>query len=159
MCIRDSNNLISYFCEYDFYNNILSAEIRDKRAIDVLLENCKFPFLSAKMAERKAEQILQILSGKLPLNKKQEGKNLIREYVDHRISLQDLFQRLPFTTQKFLGQAKEEVNKIENNHIFYIFYPVYLNRRKHTQQPLFTFTCERLEDSYRIQKVLSLIHI
>ena len=127
----DINNLISYFCEYDFYNNILSAEIRDKRAIDVLLENCKFPFLSAKMAERKAEQILQILSSKLPLNKKQEGKNLIREYVDHRISLQDLFQRLPFTTQKFLGQAKEEVNKIENNHIFYIFYPVYLNRRKH----------------------------
>ena len=73
--------------------------------------------------------------------------------MDHRISLQDLFQRLPFTTQKFLGQAKEEVNKIENNHIFYIFYPVYLNRRKHTQQPLFTFTCEHLEDSYRIQKV------
>lgn len=70
----DINNLISYFCEYDFYNNILSAEIRDKRAIDVLLENCKFPFLSAKMAERKAEQILQILSSKLPLNKSRKGK-------------------------------------------------------------------------------------
>ena len=96
----DINNLISYFCEYDFYNNILSAEIRDKRAIDVLLENCKFPFLSAKMAERKAEQILQILSGKLPLNKKQEGKNLIKMCIrdrlicdtvaGHRISLSGL---------------------------------------------------------------------
>ena len=112
------------------------------------MENCKFPFLSAKMAERKAEQILQILSSKLPLNKKQEGKNLIREYVDHRISLQDLFQRLPFTTQKFLGQAKEEVNKIENNHIFYIFAKFHILHHSPFMMILFIITHRRIIDKF-----------
>ena len=34
----DIHQLIEYFEDYDFYDNVLSAEVRDKEAKDILLE-------------------------------------------------------------------------------------------------------------------------
>lgn len=147
------SQLISYFCEYDLYDNMLSAEVKDKAVKDILLKDCDYTYVSAKMAGRKAERIFQLIKARLDLKEFDKGKELIQEYLNHLISLEELFRKLPFQSANYLDQLKDQVNIIEKNSRFCVFYPVFLNHQKHTQQPLFTFSCECRDDILDIHKV------
>lgn len=52
--------------------------------------------VSAKMAGRKAERIFQLIKARLDLKEFDKGKELIQEYLNHLISLEELFRKLPF---------------------------------------------------------------
>lgn len=149
--MKHLSKLILYFREYDLYNNMLSNEIRDKKAKDVLLENCDFSFISANMATRKVDKILDVLKSKLKQN--ENAKKLIKSYVDDEVSLIDLFASLSFKSLKFLDDEKSKTDEIKRDRNFHIFYPVCLNHRKRIQQPLLTFSCELINDAFRINKV------
>ncbi len=151
--MKDITKLIDYFNEYDFYDNILSAEVKDKNAKDVLLESCNFTFISTNMVQSKSVRVFQLLKKRLDKDRSRESRDLIRHYINHEISQQDLFQKLPFVSHKFLDSLKNDINNIEKNRNFFVFYPILLNQQKRTQQPLFTFSCECLEETIRIQKV------
>lgn len=129
--MKNLNKLIQYFSEYDLYNNMLSNEIKDKKAKDVLLENCDFRFISTNMAIQKTENILSALKSKLDMSKRGNVKKLIQSYVADEISLTNLFESLPLKSQNFLDTLKSKVDEIKREKSFHLFYPVYLNRQKH----------------------------
>lgn len=140
--MKHLSKLILYFREYDLYNNMLSNEIRDKKAKDVLLKNCDFSFILENMEAPKVDKILNVLKSKLDMNRSESTKKLIKSYVDDEISLTDLFNSISFKTPIFLDGAKNKTDEIKRDRSFHLFYPVYLNHRKRTQQPLLTFSCE-----------------
>lgn len=148
----DIHQLTEYFKDYDFYDNVLSAEVRDKEAEDILLEKCDFAYVSSRLKNWKLEKIVHILKAREPSNHKSELKTVVEEYVDHKISMEELFERLKLRSQNFLQGVKSDVNAIEQSSRFFVFYPVLLNRKKGTQQPVFTFSCECTEEALQIQK-------
>lgn len=145
------HQLIQYFREYDLYNNMLSNEIRDKQAKDVLLKNCDYSFISDQMAGRKRDKIYSALQRKLDKKQSAEAKQKISLYVDDQISLEELIDALPLV--KRLYEEKEKVNEIKHSNSFHVYYPIFYNKRKHTQQSLLTFSCELQEDTLRIVKL------
>ena len=148
----DIHQLIEYFKDYDFYDKILSAEVRDKEAEDILLEKCDFVYVSSRLNNWKLENIVHLLKAKVSLKHKSELRTVVEEYVGHKISIEELFERLTFRSPNFLQGVKSDVNAIEQNSRFFLFYPVLLNRKKGTQQPVFTFSCECTEEALQIQK-------
>lgn len=148
----DIHQLIEYFKDYDFYDNVLSAEVRDKEAKDILLEKCDFANVSSRLNEWKLENIVHILKARVSPNQKSKLKAVAEEYVDRKISIEELFGKLAFRSPNFLQGVKSDVNAIEQNSRFFVFYPVILNRKKGTQQPVFTFSCECTEEALQIQK-------
>lgn len=148
----DIHQLIEYFKDYDFYDNVLSAEVRDKEAKDILLEKCDFANVSSRLNKWKLENIVHILKAKVSSNQKSKLKDVVEEYVDRKISIEKLFEQLTFKAPNFLQGVKSDVNAIEQNSRFFVFYPVLLNRKKGTQQPVFTFSCECTEEALQIQK-------
>ena len=151
---EDIHQLIEYFKDYDFYDNVLSAEVRDQEAEDILLGKCDFTFVSTRLNQWKQEKIVRILKGKVSSGDKNKLKAVVGEYVDHKISMEELFERLTFRSPNFLQAVKRDVNAIEQNSRFFVFYPVLLNKskKKVTQQPVFTFSCECTDESFQIQK-------
>lgn len=148
----DIHQLTGYFEEYDFYDNVLSAKVRDKEAEDILLEKCDFTYVSSRLNNWKLEKIVHILKSRVSSDHKSKLKTVVEEYVDHKISMEELFERLTFRSPNFLQGVKIDVNAIEQNSMFFVFYPVLLNRKKGTQQPVFTFSCECTEEALQIQK-------
>lgn len=148
----DIHQLIEYFKDYDFYDKVLSAEVRDKEAEDILLEECDFANVSSRLNKWKLENIVHILKARVSPNQKSKLKAVAEEYVDRKISIEKLFEQLTFESPDFLQRVKSDVNTIEQNSRFFIFYPILLNRKKGTQQPVFTFSCECTEEVLRIQK-------
>ena len=45
----DIHQLTAYCKDYDFYDNVLSAEVRDQEAEDILLENCDSAYISSRL--------------------------------------------------------------------------------------------------------------
>ena len=148
----DIHQLTEYFKDYDFYDNVLSAEVRDKEAEDILLEKCDFAYVSSRLNNWKLEKIVHILKARVSSSHKSELKTIVEEYVSRKISMEELFERLTFRSPNFLQGVKSDVNAIEQNSRFFLFYPVLLNRKKGTQQPVFTFSCECTEEALRMQK-------
>lgn len=151
--MKNFNGLISYFCEYDFYSNILSAEVKDKEAKDILLENCDFAYISLNMTQKKANRIIRLLKDSLSPDGIKTANRLVMNYLNHEFSLEELFRQLSFRSGKYIDKLKSDINGIETDRAFFVFYPVVLNRRKRTQQPLITFSCQCLEDTIQIHKV------
>lgn len=150
--MEDVYQLIEYFKDYDFYDNVLSAKVRDKEAEDILLEKCDFAYISSKLRNWKLENIVHILKSRVYSNYKSELKTVVEKYVDRKISIGDLFEQLTFSSPNFGQKVRNDVNAIEQNSQFFVFYPILLNRKKGTQQPLFTFSCECTEKALLIQK-------
>ncbi len=148
----DIHQLIEYFEDYDFYDNVLSAEVRDKEAKDILLEKCDFANVSYRLNKWKLENIVHILKSRVSPGQKSKLKAVVEEYVGHKISIEELFGQLAFRSSHFLQEVKRDVNAIEQTSRFFVFYPVILNRKKGTQQPVFTFSCECTEEALQIQK-------
>ena len=148
----DIHQLIEYFKDYDFYDNVLSAEVRDKEAEDILLEKCDFAYISSKLNNWKLENIVHRLKARVSTSHQSKLKTVVEEYVDRKISIEELFGRLAFRSPNFLQGVKSDVNAIEQNSRFFVFYPVLLNRKKGMQQPVFTFSCECTEEALQIQK-------
>lgn len=148
----DIHQLIEYFKDYDFYDNVLSAEVRDKEAEDILPEKCDFAYVSSKLNNWKLENIVHRLKSRVSSSHQSKLKTVVEEYVDRKISIEELFGRLAFRSPNFLQGVKSDVNAIEQNSRFFVFYPVLLNRKKGTQQPVFTFSCECTEEALQIQK-------
>lgn len=148
----DIHQLIEYFKDYDFYDNVLSAEVRDKEAKDILLEKCDFVNVSSRLNKWKLENIVHILKARVSPDQKSKLKAVVEEYVDRKISIEKLFEQLTFDSPNFLRGVKSDVNTIAQNSRFFVFYPILLNRKKGTQQPVFTFSCECTEEALQIQK-------
>lgn len=148
----DIHQLIGYFKDYDFYDNVLSAEVRDKEAKDILLEKCDFANVSSRLNKWKLENIVHILKARVSPDQKSKLKAVAEEYVGRKISIEELFGQLAFSSPNFLQRVKSDVNAIEQNSKFFVFYPIILNRKKSTQQPVFTFSCECTEEALQIQK-------
>lgn len=145
-------NLIAYFCEYELYNNLLSNSLSDKNAKDVILKNCSFDFVSKKMQERKCEKIWLSLKSKLIAKNSKDDKANINNYVKGTISLDELFDQLSFNGCKFFNESKINVDKICSDQHFCVYYPVILNKKTQKQQPLLSFFCHLLADSFIINK-------
>lgn len=148
----DIHQLIEYFKDYDFYDNVLSAEVRDKEAKDILLEECDFANVSSRLNKWKLENIVHKLKASVSPGQESKLKAVVEEYVGRKLSIEELFGQLKFKTSQFLQGVKRDVNAIEQNSKFFVFYPVILNRKKGTQQPVFTFSCECTEEALQIQK-------
>ncbi|MBT9775377.1 hypothetical protein GPL15_02490 [Clostridium sp. MCC353] len=148
----DIHQLTAYFKDYDFYNNVLSTEVRDKDVEDISLEKCDFAFISSRFNCWKKEKIIHILKTRVSLNDKNKLNAVVGDYVDHKISLEELFEQLTFKIPRFSQDVKSEINEIEQNSRFFVFYPVVLNKTKQKQQPMFTFSCECQENAFQIQK-------
>lgn len=146
-------NLISYFCDYDVYDNMLAYTIRDRSAKDVSIEQCDFGFIAAKMEEAKADKIFSVLQNRLTDSKRTQDKLQIRAYVRGEISLPDLFTSLSFKNEKFLDELKEKVNRIKQEHAFAVYYPVILNCKKRTQHPVISFHCQLGLDDFQVNKL------
>jgi len=152
--MKQFSKLIQYFREYDLYSNMFSNEIKDKNVVDVLMEDCDSNFISKNMAKCKIRKIGNLLKSKLDMRQKQTTEKLIDDYIDNNvISVEELFHSLPFKSELFLQDIKTKVDQIKSNRNFYLFYPVYCNQQKFIQQPLFTFYCELMEDSFQINKI------
>ena len=136
------------------HNNMLSNEIKDKHAIDTSLAKCDYNFITTKMSQRKNDKIFYLLQKSLEKTRIGEAKQLISQYVDDKITLEDLVASLPLV-RKHLYEKKDKTDEIKRNNSFHVFYPVYLNRHKgkNSQQPLLTFSCELTVDSFNIVKL------
>lgn len=145
------NQLIGYFREYDLYSNMLSHEIRDKRAIDVLLQNCTADFITSRMAMNKIDKIFNTMKKQLDPKQFDEAKQLIASYVDDDFSLEELVDSLPLT--KKLYEKKSKVDELNRCKSFHVYYPIFYNKLKRTQQSLLTFSCELEENSLHIVKL------
>jgi len=145
------HQLIQYFREYDLYNNMLSNEIRDKQARDVLLKDCDYDFIASQMGWSKRDKIYSVLQRKLDKKQSAEVKQQIGRYVDNEISLEELVSSLPL--EKKLYEEKGKMDEIKRSNSFHVYYPVFYNKRKRTQQSLLTFNCELQEDALRIVKL------
>lgn len=152
-CIEE---LITYFCEYDLYDNMLSNTIKDGQATDVLLSQCDFAFVSETMKVKKIEKIWKFLRGKLS-SQAVQSKQLISQYVNDEISLSELFDSLPFKNRYFLNDPKEKVDEIQRVRTFFVYYPVFLIRKpqnkKAIQQPMLSFSCDLKDDGFQINKL------
>lgn len=149
----DIHQLITYFSEYDFYNNILTTEIKDEEAEDILIDDFDYPLVSTKMEKWKKHRIEQIILKKYISQKdKSNIKSLINEYVDCKISIEELFDQSILKQYMFDIKIKNNVYNINQKSDFYVFYPVYLNQKNFKQQPMFTFSCMCTDNSFYIQK-------
>ncbi len=144
-------DLIAYFCEYDLLDNMLCSSIRSDQVQDVLPDQCDFSFLSKTIEEKKEKKIWKLLQSKLS-SQPGQSKAWISQYVDGEISLEELFDHLPMKRKNFLDDVKKNVNEIQEERTFYIYYPILLNHRKKIQQPLLTFSCQLEEDSFQVKK-------
>lgn len=150
--MAEFKDLIAYFCEYDFLDNMLCSSIKDDQVTDILLDQCVFSFLSKIMGEKKKKKIWKLLQSKLTSQAEQD-RALVSQYVDGGISIEEFFDRLPLKSKRFLDDVKKAVNEIQKERTFYIYYPVLVNHRKNVQQPLLTFSCQLEEDSFQVNKI------
>ena len=102
----DIHQLIEYFEDYDFYDNVLSAEVRDKEAKDILLEKCDFANVSYRLNKWKLENIVHILKSRVSPGQKSKLKAVVEEYVGHKISIEELFGQLAFRSSHFYRKSK-----------------------------------------------------
>jgi len=146
-------HLIQYFRDYELYDNMLSNELKDKQAQDVLLERCDHSFIRAKMLQNKNKKILSILQKKLDKKQQSISDEQIRLYVDDEISLEELITSIPLINK--LYEEKSKVQKVKHCNDFCVFYPIYLKRykRETSQQPLLTFNCTLTENDFDLVKL------
>lgn len=103
--MKDVTMLIDYFNEYDFYDNILSTEVKDKNAKDVLLKNCNFTFISTNKVSRKSIQVQRVYANRNVLalliwQKKDieltDARALYSRQIDEMAAAVDAFIQLRF---------------------------------------------------------------
>lgn len=91
--MAEFKDLIAYFCEYDFLDNMLCSSIKDDQVTDILLDQCVFSFLSKIMGEKKKKKIWKLLQSKLTSQAEQD-RALVSQYVDGGISIEEFFDGL-----------------------------------------------------------------